>query len=180
MSSRSLAVTPPLLSRSCSATSCSAKTKPAVIRTNLLFTYRAVQIGVLRVAAGTILGGLWADVSWGRFWGWDPKEVWALIVLLTYLALLHGRFAGWIGQFGLAAGAVICFTTVLMSWYGVNFVLGTGLHSYGFGTGGQGYVGAFVLAQWVFVGIIRFLYRRRAAFAGDTFAPTAVSVEMDA
>jgi ABC-type transport system involved in cytochrome c biogenesis permease subunit len=106
---------------------------PALIRTNLLFTYRAVQIGVLLVAAGTILGGLWADVSWGRFWGWDAKEVWALIVLLTYLALLHGRHAGWIKQFGLAAGAVLCFTAVLMSWYGVNFVLRAGLHSYGFG-----------------------------------------------
>ncbi len=130
------------------------------IRTNLAFVYRSVQVGVLLVAAGTILGGLWADVSWGRFWGWDPKEVWALIVLLTYLALLHGRFAGWIGQFGLAAGAVICFTTVLMSWYGVNFVLGTGLHAYGFGTGGQGYVFSFVVAQWAYVAIIWNLHRR--------------------
>ena len=130
------------------------------IRTNLAFVYRSVQVGVLLVAAGTILGGLWADVSWGRFWGWDPKEVWALIVLLTYLALLHGRFAGWIGQFGLAAGAVICFTSVLMSWYGVNFVLGTGLHAYGFGTGGQGYVFSFVIAQWVYVAIIWNLHRR--------------------
>ena len=127
------------------------KADPASVRTNLLFTYRAVQIGVLLVAAGTILGGLWADMSWGRFWGWDPKEVWALIVLLTYLALLHGRYAGWIKQFGTAAGAVLCFTAVLMSWYGVNFVLGAGLHAYGFNTGGQEYVAGFVLAQWAYV-----------------------------
>jgi ABC-type transport system involved in cytochrome c biogenesis permease subunit len=137
------------------------KSDAAVIRTNLLFTYRAVQIGVLLVAAGTILGGLWADVSWGRFWGWDPKEVWALIVLLTYLALLHGRYAGWIKQFGTAAGAVICFTAVLMSWYGVNFVLGAGLHSYGFNTGGQGYVASFVLCQWAYVLIAWVIYRGR-------------------
>ncbi|HUB24528.1 MAG TPA: cytochrome c biogenesis protein CcsA, partial [Tepidisphaeraceae bacterium] len=67
------------------------KVAAATIRQNLLFIYRAVQIGVLLVAAGTILGGLWADVSWGRFWGWDPKEVGALIALLIIMTALHGR-----------------------------------------------------------------------------------------
>jgi ABC-type transport system involved in cytochrome c biogenesis permease subunit len=144
------------------------KSDRKTIQTNLLFTYRAVQIGVLLVAAGTILGGLWADVSWGRFWGWDPKEVWALIVLLTYLALLHGRYAGWIKQFGMAAGAVVCFTAVLMSWYGVNFVLGAGLHSYGFNTGGQGYVMTYVLIQWAYVVFAWIVHRSRlAAHAAD-------------
>jgi ABC-type transport system involved in cytochrome c biogenesis permease subunit len=137
------------------------KTDPAVIRSNIMFTYRAIQIGVLLVLTGTILGGLWAAESWGRFWGWDPKEVWALIVFLTYLALLHGRYAGWIKQFGTAAGAVVCFTAVLMSWYGVNFVLGAGLHSYGFNTGGQGYVATFVALQWAYVLVAWFIYRGR-------------------
>jgi cytochrome c-type biogenesis protein CcsB len=136
---------------------------PRGVLTTLTFTYRSIQIGVLLLAAGTILGGLWADQSWGRFWGWDPKEVWALIALLTYLALLHGRFAGWIGQFGLAAGAALCFSTVLMSWYGVNFVLGAGLHSYGFGTGGQGYVASFVGLQVLYVIVVRFIIGRRMA-----------------
>jgi ABC-type transport system involved in cytochrome c biogenesis permease subunit len=105
------------------------------------FLYRAMQVGVLLVAAGTILGGVWADVSWGRFWGWDPKEVWALITLLVYLVPLHGRFAGWVSTFGLVAASVFCFGSVLMAWYGVNFVLGVGLHSYGFTEGGgQGVV----------------------------------------
>ncbi|GIW88706.1 MAG: hypothetical protein KatS3mg108_3030 [Isosphaeraceae bacterium] len=105
------------------------------------FLYRAMQVGVLLVAAGTILGGVWADVSWGRFWGWDPKEVWALITLLVYLVPLHGRFAGWVSTFGLIAASVFCFGSVLMAWYGVNFVLGVGLHSYGFTEGGgQGVV----------------------------------------
>lgn len=131
------------------------------VKQNLQFVYRSVQIGVLLIAAGTILGGLWADVSWGRFWGWDPKEVWALIVLLTYLALLHGRFAGWIGQFGLAAGSIVAFSTVLMSWYGVNFVLGVGLHAYGFGSGGQSYVVSYVLAQTLFVLIAWRVHRHR-------------------
>lgn len=105
------------------------------------FVYRAMQVGVLLCAAGTILGGVWADYSWGRFWGWDPKEVWALITLLVYLVPLHGRFAGWVNSFGLSVASVICFSSVLMAWYGVNFVLGVGLHSYGFlEGGGQGIV----------------------------------------
>jgi cytochrome c-type biogenesis protein CcsB len=115
------------------------------------FTYKAMQIGVLLLATGTILGGVWADYSWGRFWGWDPKEVWALIALLGYLAVLHARYAGWVGQRGLAALSVLCFTLVIVAWYGVNFVLGAGLHSYGFGTGGTGYVFATLIAQFFFV-----------------------------
>jgi ABC-type transport system involved in cytochrome c biogenesis permease subunit len=105
------------------------------------FVYRAMQVGVLLVAAGTMLGGWWADKSWGRFWGWDPKEVWALITLLVYLIPLHGRYAGWVNTFGLVCASVVCFGSVLMAWYGVNFVLGVGLHSYGFSEGGgQGVV----------------------------------------
>jgi cytochrome c-type biogenesis protein CcsB len=113
--------------------------------------YKAVQIGVLLLAAGTILGGVWANYSWGRFWGWDPKEVWALIALLGYLAVLHGRFAGWLKDFGMAVGAVCAFLGVLMAWYGVNFVLGAGLHSYGFGNGGQQYVAAAVCCDFALV-----------------------------
>jgi ABC-type transport system involved in cytochrome c biogenesis permease subunit len=101
------------------------------------FIYRSMQVGILLVAAGTFLGGWWADVSWGRFWGWDPKEVWALITLLVYLIPLHGRFAGWVNTFWLVMASVVCFLSVLMAWYGVNFVLGVGLHSYGAGAGGQ-------------------------------------------
>ena len=73
------------------------------------YTYKAQQVAVLLLAAGTILGGLWADVSWGRFWDWDPKEVWALISLLAYLVVLHGRFAGWVGTFGTNCGGVLAF-----------------------------------------------------------------------
>jgi cytochrome c-type biogenesis protein CcsB len=124
-------------------------------------TYRAMQFGVVLLAAGTLLGGVWADYSWGRFWGWDPKEVWALIALLTYLIVLHGRYAGWVGQFGFAAWTVLCFSSVVMAWYGVNFVLGVGLHSYGFSAGGQGAVGTGLLLQILFVGWVAFQFRRR-------------------
>jgi ABC-type transport system involved in cytochrome c biogenesis permease subunit len=110
------------------------------------FIYRSMQVGVLLIAAGTILGGVWADYSWGRFWGWDPKEVWALITLLVYLIPLHGRFAGWVSTFGLVAASVVCYLSVIMAWYGVNFVLGVGLHSYGFVEGGsQGIMSVIIM-----------------------------------
>jgi len=107
------------------------------LKTLSQLNYRVLQVGVLLLTAGIILGGIWAHFSWGRFWGWDPKETWALIALLCYLAPLHGRLVGWIGDFGIHVASIVSFNAVLMAWYGVNFVLGTGLHSYGFGTGGS-------------------------------------------
>jgi ABC-type transport system involved in cytochrome c biogenesis permease subunit len=123
--------------------------------TAILYTYlyKTLQVGVLLLATGTILGGVWANYSWGRFWDWDPKETWALTALLGYLFLLHGRISGLWGGFGLAVGSVIAFMSVLMAWYGVNFVLGAGLHSYGFGTGGFPLVAAFVGCEILFVAI---------------------------
>ena len=124
------------------------------IRTGTQSIYRAMQIGVVLVAAGTILGGVWADYSWGRFWGWDPKETWAFITLLGYVAVLHGRLVGWIKNFELAVAAIISFSLVLMCWYGVNFVLGAGLHSYGFGAGGVEYVAGFVVLHLLYVAYV--------------------------
>jgi cytochrome c-type biogenesis protein CcsB len=121
-----------------------APSRAALLKTFSLFLYRALQVGTLFLAVGTMLGGVWASYSWGRFWGWDPKETWALIALLGYLAVLHGRMVGWFKDFGTAVGSLLGFLLVLMAWYGVNFVLGTGLHSYGFGSGGYAYVGGFV------------------------------------
>jgi hypothetical protein len=72
---------------------------------------------------------------------------------LGYLAVLHARFAGWVGHRGLAALTVACFSLVVAAWYGVNFVLGVGLHSYGFGGGGQAYVCSTVALQLLYVGI---------------------------
>jgi len=136
--------------------------------------YRVLQLGVLLLATGTILGGVWANYSWGRFWGWDPKETWALIALLCYILTLHGRLAGWWTQFGLVVASVVCFLAVLMAWYGVNFVLGKGLHSYGFGIGGETYVAAFVIVDLLFVAFAIWRYRasKRAVGrgAGETEA----------
>ncbi|MGF1492996.1 MAG: cytochrome c biogenesis protein [Microcoleaceae cyanobacterium] len=131
--------------------------------------YRVIQIGVLLLTTGIILGGIWAHFSWGRFWGWDPKETWALIALLCYLVPLHGRLVGWLGDFGMAAVSVICFNAVLMAWYGVNFVLGTGLHSYGFSTGGSELiVGGVVTVDLLFVLAAFLRYRGRQTLQEST------------
>lgn len=140
---------------------------PEVCGTLADYCYRVIQVAVVLLATGTILGGLWADVSWGRFWGWDPKEVWALITLLVYLAILHGRFAGWFNDFGMVAGTVVGACAIMFSWYGVNFILplfsggeAVGLHSYGFGAGGQEVVGAVILVNLIYLGCAsaRYMY----------------------
>jgi ABC-type transport system involved in cytochrome c biogenesis permease subunit len=79
---------------------------------------------------GTVLGGLWADDSWGRFWGWDPKENGALIIVLWNALILHARWGGIVKDRGLAALAVAGNIVTSWSWFGVN-ELGVGLHSYG-------------------------------------------------
>lgn len=102
------------------------------------YMYRILQLTVLFLLAGTILGGVWAKEAWGRFWGWDMKETWALISLLGYLAILHARFAGAIKGLGTAVGSIVGVMLVFLTFYGVNYIFARGLHSYGFGTGSIG------------------------------------------
>ncbi len=104
--------------------------------------------------------------------GWDPKETWALITLLGYLIVLHGRIAGKWAGFGMAVGAVLAFQGVLMAWYGVNFVLGVGLHSYGFGTGGFGWALLFVAAE---IGFVLLAIIRKARTAGTASSSPAAT-----
>ncbi len=129
-----------------------APTRRDLLSRMSLFLYRCLQVGVLLGAAGTLLGGWWASYSWGRFWGWDAKETSIFVALLFYLAILHGRMVGLLRDFGTAVAGVLGFLGVLWAWYGVNFVLGVGLHSYGFGSGGYTYVGSFVAFELLVVG----------------------------
>jgi cytochrome c-type biogenesis protein CcsB len=120
-------------------------------RTQMEQVYTCMKVGVILLSAGIILGGVWADYSWGRFWGWDPKETWSLIVLLVYMAILHGRYSNWISParfIPLAAGA---FMSVMMAWFGVNYILASGLHSYGFSEGGAIFLGTFFAVQTAFL-----------------------------
>ena len=115
--------------------------------------YRVLQIGLILLTAGTILGGVWAADSWGRFWGWDPKETWSLISIIIYFTVLHARYVGWIRDFGLAVAAIAGFLAIVWTFYGVNYVMATGLHSYGFGNGGERWVFAWAVAEFVFIGL---------------------------
>ena len=127
------------------------KTQKKQIEQLAEYLFRSLQIGLILLGTGTVLGGVWASYSWGRFWGWDPKETWALISFMTYLAVLHGRVASWLDQVHTAFWSALAFLTVIMAWYGVNFVLGAGLHSYGFGGGGLGFVLAAISADVIFL-----------------------------
>jgi cytochrome c-type biogenesis protein CcsB len=114
-------------------------------QTDLIYT--SIKFGVVLLAAGVILGGVWADYSWGRFWGWDPKETWSLIVLLVYMAILHGKYTSWIPPHRFVPLVAAAFMSVMMAWFGVNYILASGLHSYGFSEGGAIFLGSFFLIQ---------------------------------
>lgn len=119
----------------------------AFVREYSHYAYRMIQLGCFLLTTGIILGGIWADYSWGRFWGWDPKETWALIADLGFLAILHARYARWVNAFWLLALCPVAYLLVIMAWYGVNFILAAGLHSYGFSSGGMAMIVTFVSAQ---------------------------------
>jgi len=189
--------------------------------------YWYVHIGALLLLVGIITGSMWAASSWGRYWGWDPKEVWSLVAFLGYLTILHvrvdrERIPGWAyavaaalgigllalvvpklgpltplkllafagtaaamtifvvarGQFATALKSILAFWLIIMTYVGVNFVLGTGLHSYAFGTGAvvryMFLIGGIDLAL---IGICCAVYLTRCHLRP---APVLVSVETTA
>ena len=112
--------------------------------------YGTVCFAIFFSFVGTVLGGLWADDSWGRFWGWDPKENGALIIVLWNALVLHARWGGMVRDRGLAALAVGGNIVTSWSWFGVN-ELGVGLHSYGFQEGTVRALGVFVASQLLII-----------------------------
>jgi cytochrome c-type biogenesis protein CcsB len=91
-------------------------------------------IGIVLATIGTFLGGVWANESWGRYWGWDAKETWALIIVLVYTLILHMRFIPKLGStYAFNVASVLGFGSVIMTFVGVNYYLSKGLHSYGAG-----------------------------------------------
>ena len=111
--------------------------------------YSCLKYGTILLGVGIILGGVWADYSWGRFWGWDPKETWSLIAFCLYMAILHGRYTNWIPNHRFVSLTAGAFMSVMMAWFGVNYILASGLHSYGFSEGGAIFLGAFFLTQTI-------------------------------
>src|SRR5439155_373450 len=113
-------------------------------------TYAIVCFAMFFSFVGTILGGIWADQSWGRFWGWDPKENGALLIVLWNAIILHARWGGLVRQRGLMVLAVFGNVVTSWSWFGVN-MLGIGLHSYGFMDSAFPWLIAFGASQLAFM-----------------------------
>jgi len=114
--------------------------------------YGIVCFATLFSFVGTVLGGIWADQSWGRFWGWDPKENGALIIVLWNALILHLRWGGMIRERGLVNCAVFGNIVTSWSWFGVN-MLGIGLHSYGFTDAAFKWLMLFVASQFGFIAV---------------------------
>ncbi len=112
---------------------------------------------------GTVFGGIWGNESWGRFWGWDPKENGALMIVLWQLCILHAHKAGWLNSWALHFCNVLCGIIIAFAWWGVN-MLGVGLHSYGF-TGAQHALTVFYWAEAALCAVfiaLRFRLKKRA------------------
>lgn len=125
-----------------------AATRQALAR----MVYGVVCFATLFSFIGTILGGIWADQSWGRFWGWDPKENGALLIVLWCAIILHARWGGLVRERGLMNLTIFGNIITSFSWFGVN-MLGVGLHSYGFMDSAMLWLGLFVLSQLAFIGL---------------------------
>ncbi len=114
--------------------------------------YGIVCFATLFSLIGTVLGGIWADQSWGRFWGWDPKESGALIIVIWNALILHARWDGMIKQRGLMALALFGNVVTGWSWFGTN-MLGIGLHSYGFMDAAFYWLISFAVSQLAFIAL---------------------------
>lgn len=125
--------------------------------------YGIVCFATLFSFVGTVLGGIWADQSWGRFWGWDPKENGALIIVLWNAIILHARWGGLIRQRGLMALAIFGNIVTSWSWFGTN-MLGIGLHSYGFTEAAFVWLTVFVVSQLALIGVANLPLERWRSF----------------
>ena len=114
--------------------------------------YGVICFAALASFVGTVLGGIWADQSWGRFWGWDPKENGAAMIVAWNLIILHARWGGMIRERGVAAMAIAGNVVTAWSWFGTN-MLGVGLHSYGFMDSAVFVLTAFCLSQLLLMAV---------------------------
>lgn len=139
------------------------KEKPEFNRIVTRMNYGVICFCLFFSLVGTVLGGIWANYSWGRFWGWDPKENGALMICLWTLVVLHGRMAGWIREIGIHMNSLVLAIIVTFSWWGVNN-LGVGLHSYGFteGVWGALYTSWMVLGLFFAMGLCLWVHDRKA------------------
>jgi cytochrome c-type biogenesis protein CcsB len=124
-----------------------------------------ITIGLFMLTIGTFLGGIWANESWGRYWGWDPKETWALVSVLVYAVILHLRYIPALkGKFLFNAVSLWGYTAILFTFFGVNFYL-VGLHSYAQGDG----LGTIPNGIWIATGLFA-LFTVIAAIKNKSYA----------
>lgn len=128
--------------------------------------YGVICFATLFSFVGTVLGGIWADQSWGRFWGWDPKENGALLIVLWCAAILHARWGGFIRDRGLMIMVLFGNVITSFSWFGVN-MLGVGLHSYGFMDKAFPWLVGFVISQLVLMAVASMPLTRWQSFRPD-------------
>lgn len=124
-------------------------------------TFRLTLLSLLFTTIGTILGGIWADQSWGRFWGWDPKENGALLIVLWLVWSIHGKIAGQLGEFGFMLASAFLGIIVSLAWFGVN-LLNVGLHSYGFISGIAYGLAAFIVIECVLIALPGYLIYKKS------------------
>ncbi len=130
-------------------------------------TYAAICFAMLFSFVGTVLGGIWADQSWGRFWGWDPKENGAVLIVLWNAIVLHARFGGIVRERGMMLMAIAGNIVTSWSWFGTN-MMGVGLHSYGFMQAAVTVLSIFVASQLLLIAAGLFLPLPLAATRGET------------
>ncbi len=143
-------------------TSFTNRLDPAARRSLSQIVYGVVCFATLFSFVGTLLGGIWADQSWGRFWGWDPKENGALLIVLWCAIFLHARWGKLVGETGLMQLAVFGNVITAASWFGTN-LLGVGLHSYGFTEKGFLWLSAFWISQLLILALGWLPQHRRIA-----------------
>lgn len=134
----------------------------------------AIILGLILFTIGNFLGGVWANESWGRYWGWDPKETWSLIIILGYSAVVHLRFTPGLSKnaWAYAVTSILAFGTVLMTYFGVNFYL-SGMHSYASGD-------PVPIPTWVYISLGALVALAVAAwFRRDTVEPLRVRFDED-
>ena len=124
--------------------------------------YGLTLMGLFFTLFGTILGGIWADQSWGRFWGWDPKENGALLIVLWHLMVIHLRVSGMVKPIGYAFAISLVNIVVAIAWFGVN-LLNVGLHSYGFTDNVATNLFTFILVEIIFTSTFYYLAKNKTA-----------------
>jgi ABC-type transport system involved in cytochrome c biogenesis permease subunit len=147
---------------------------PATDKTLASMVYGVICFALFFSFLGTVLGGIWADQSWGRFWGWDPKENGALLIVLWNAIILHARWGGYVRDRGVMAMAIFGNVITSLSWFGVN-MLGVGLHSYGFMDKAFWALFGFIASQLALMGLAlvpRRFWRPAAERRAATAQPT--------